>query len=108
MGGIVSPMPSTDHTPQRPADAGLAERETHGMSAGQPLVVDSLSLLDHRTRGQMIPAQDAAAFPSPGRPPTSDVASSPTCASRTATSPVATRSSPSAATPSGSSTTAAP
>jgi hypothetical protein len=54
-------MPSTDHTPHRPANAGLAERPTHGMSAGQPLVVDSLSLLDHRTRGQMIPEQDAPA-----------------------------------------------
>jgi len=54
-------MPSTDHTSHRPAEAGLAERETHGMSAGQPLVVDSLSLLDHRTRAQMIPEQDAPA-----------------------------------------------
>lgn len=54
-------MPPTDHTHHRPADAGLAERETHGMSAGQPLVVDSISLLDHRTRAQMIPEQDAPA-----------------------------------------------
>jgi hypothetical protein len=52
-------MTSTDHTPHRPAVAGLAERETHGMSAGQPLVVDSLSLLDHRTRELMIPEQEA-------------------------------------------------
>jgi hypothetical protein len=54
-------MPSSDHTVHRPADAGLAERETHGMSPGQPLVVDALSLLDHRTREQMIPEQDAPA-----------------------------------------------
>ncbi len=54
-------MPPADHTPHRPADAGLAERATHGMSAGQPLVVDSVSLLDHRTRAQMIPEQDAPA-----------------------------------------------
>lgn len=54
-------MPPTDHTPHRPADAGLAERETHGMSAGQPLVVDSLSLLDHRTRAQTISEQEAPA-----------------------------------------------
>ena len=54
-------MPPTDHTLHRPADAGLAERETHGMSAGQPLVVDSLSLLDHRTRAQMIHEHDAPA-----------------------------------------------
>jgi hypothetical protein len=52
-------MPPADHTLHRPADAGLAERETHGMSTGQPLVVDSLSLLDHRTREQMIPEQGA-------------------------------------------------
>lgn len=54
-------MPPSDHTLHRPADAGLAERETYGMSTGQPLVVDSLSLLDHRTREQMIPEQDAPA-----------------------------------------------
>jgi hypothetical protein len=54
-------MISADHTPHRPADAGLAERPTHGMSAGQPLVVDSLSLLDHRTREQTIPETGAPA-----------------------------------------------
>ncbi len=53
-------MPPADHTLHRPADAGLAERETHGI-AGQPLVVDSLSLLDHRTLELMIPEQDAPA-----------------------------------------------
>jgi FHA domain-containing protein len=54
-------MSPTDHIPQRPAEAGLAERDTRGMSTGQPLVVDSLSLLDHRTREQMIPEKDAPA-----------------------------------------------
>ncbi|HLI58300.1 MAG TPA: FHA domain-containing protein [Solirubrobacteraceae bacterium] len=54
-------MPPSDHTLHQPADARLAERETHGMSTGQPLVVDSLSLLDHRTREQTIPAADAPA-----------------------------------------------
>lgn len=54
-------MSLADHTPHKSADAGLAERETHGMTAGQPLVVDSLALLDHRTREQMIPERDAPA-----------------------------------------------
>lgn len=54
-------MPPSDHTLHRPADAGLAERETHDMSTDQPLVVDSLSLLDHRTRAQMIPELEAPA-----------------------------------------------
>jgi pSer/pThr/pTyr-binding forkhead associated (FHA) protein len=56
-------MISADHHSQRTADAGLAERETHGMSAGQPVVVDSYALLDHGTRAQLIAAEDAP----PGR-----------------------------------------
>ncbi len=54
-------MPSTDHTSQRSAGADLAERETHGISAGQPVVVDSLALIDHRTRERMIPEDGAPA-----------------------------------------------
>jgi hypothetical protein len=60
-GENIQSMISSDHTPQRSADADLAERETHGMSPGQPLVVDSYALLDHRTREQLISAQDAPA-----------------------------------------------
>lgn len=41
----------------------LAERETHGLSASQPLVVDSYALLDHRTQERTISAADAR----PGR-----------------------------------------
>jgi hypothetical protein len=54
-------MLTTDHTPHGPGTAELAERETHSIRAGQPLVVDALTLLDHRTRERTIPAEDAPA-----------------------------------------------
>ena len=48
-------MNTTDLTPQ----LSPAERETHGMRAGHPFVVDTAELLDHRTRAQTIPAAEA-------------------------------------------------
>jgi hypothetical protein len=54
-------MITTDHTPDRFVAAQEAEGETHGLHAGTPFVVDSLALLDHRTRELTIPAQDAPA-----------------------------------------------
>ena len=54
-------MITSDHTPHRAAGTELAERETHGMHAGHPFVVDTCGLLDHRTREQTIAASDAAA-----------------------------------------------
>jgi hypothetical protein len=54
-------MITTDHTPERPAGVDPSEGETHGLNAGHPFVVDSLALLDHRTRELTIPAQDAPA-----------------------------------------------
>lgn len=56
-------MTPVDHTPHRPPPAGVAEHETSVLSPGEAVVVDSLSLLDHRTRAQMVPRKDAA----PGR-----------------------------------------
>jgi pSer/pThr/pTyr-binding forkhead associated (FHA) protein len=56
-------MTPADHITPRPARAGVAEHETTAMSADQALVVDALPLLDHRTREQMIPRQEAG----PGR-----------------------------------------
>ena len=52
-------MITTDHTPLRPAGDELAERETHPIHAGHPIVVDTGSLLDPRTREQTIPAAGA-------------------------------------------------
>jgi hypothetical protein len=52
-------MITTDHTSDRLT--GAHEAETHGLHAGTPFVVDSLALLDHRTRELTIPAQDAQA-----------------------------------------------
>ncbi|MGH3263716.1 MAG: FHA domain-containing protein [Trebonia sp.] len=58
------PMIPSAPTPERSRTAAdPAERDTHGLSARHPFVVDSYSLLDHRTREQTIP-RDAAA---PGR-----------------------------------------
>jgi hypothetical protein len=54
-------MITTDHTPQRSAPVDGAEGDTRGLSAGHPFVVDSLALLDHRTRELTIPAQGAPA-----------------------------------------------
>jgi hypothetical protein len=54
-------MITTDHTPERSAAVDPAEDDTHGLHAGHPFVVDSLALLDHRTRRLTIPAQDAPA-----------------------------------------------
>jgi hypothetical protein len=54
-------MTSADHTTHRPGTAELAESETHGIDAARPFVVDSYSLLDHRTREQTIPERDAPA-----------------------------------------------
>jgi pSer/pThr/pTyr-binding forkhead associated (FHA) protein len=57
-------MITSAHTPPRSrAAADPAERETHGLSARHPFVIDSYALLDHRTREQTIP-QNAAP---PGR-----------------------------------------
>ncbi len=50
-------MITTDLTPHR----SLTERETHGLHAGHPFVVDTAELLDHRTRMQTIPAAGAPA-----------------------------------------------
>ena len=52
-------MITSDHTPEHSAPGELADSETHGLRAEQPFVVDSLALLDHRTRELTIPAQDA-------------------------------------------------
>lgn len=44
-------------------DSSLAERDTHGLSAKHPFLVDTIALLDHRTRARTISAADAP----PGR-----------------------------------------
>ena len=54
-------MITTDHTPEPPSGVDPSEGQTHGLHAGHPFVVDSLALLDHRTRELTIPAQDAPA-----------------------------------------------
>ena len=52
-------MITTDLTPHRSPSAPLSERETHGLRAGHPFVVDTAELLDHRTRALTIAAGDA-------------------------------------------------
>ena len=52
-------MTTSGLTYNPPAPADLAEPETHGMIASHPWVVDSYSLLDHRSREQTIPAEGA-------------------------------------------------
>jgi hypothetical protein len=55
-------MITTAHPTERSAaPADQPERETHGMSAGHPFVVDAYSLLDHRTREATLPVQGAPA-----------------------------------------------
>ena len=57
-------MITTAHHIERsaaPAPADPAERETHGMSAGHPFVVDAYTLLDHRTREATLPIEGAPA-----------------------------------------------
>jgi hypothetical protein len=54
-------MITTDLTPHRSSSAPLSERETHGLHAGHPFVVDTADLLDHRTRALTIPSVDAPA-----------------------------------------------
>lgn len=55
-------MITTAHPTERSAaPADQAERETHGMRAGHPFVVDAYSLLDHRTREATLPVEGAPA-----------------------------------------------
>ena len=54
-------MITTAHPTERSATPDQAERETHGISAGHPFVVDAYSLLDHRTREATLPVQGAPA-----------------------------------------------
>jgi hypothetical protein len=54
-------MITTDLTSHQSPPAQLTDRETHGLHAGHPFVVDTAELLDHRTRAQTIPAADAPA-----------------------------------------------
>jgi hypothetical protein len=42
-----------------PADFSPSERATHGLSARHPFLVDSFTLLDHRTRERSIAAENA-------------------------------------------------
>ena len=60
-------MTTSAHTPDRSTPTAhpteLAERETHGLDASHPFVVDSFTLLDHRTQERSIPAEGAP----PGR-----------------------------------------
>jgi hypothetical protein len=55
---ISAQLPDRDHL-----NPSIAERPTHGINAKHPFVVDSFSLLDHRTRDRSILAADAP----PGR-----------------------------------------
>ena len=52
-------MITSAHTPDRPDASELADRATHGMSAGHAFVVDAFSLLDHRTRERTLPTEGA-------------------------------------------------
>jgi hypothetical protein len=54
-------MITTDLTPHRSSSPPPAERDTHGLRADQPCVVQTAELLDHRTRRQTIPAAGAPA-----------------------------------------------